>query len=440
MQAISFIKLLWSFDDLSTATTVNVVKKFNTPGIQNVNYKVFANNGCIGDTTKQVTIFDSPIANFGATTTICQKDSVMLTDTSTISIGTINSWHWNFGDGQTFIANNNNPLWHHYNSPGTYTISLIASSNNGCKSDTAFRQVNVLATPVTNWFREIFVVILFRDSSIISSGSIVSWQWIFGDAITSTVTNSNPFYHTYSSAGSYLVKLVVLSNNGCVSDTFSLTVIVANKPVAAISRSGTLCIDSLQSFVSSFRLVLILFHRYWDFGDGQTFNSTTSNLANHSYSTSLTNITIKHVVSIGQGCASDTAFYTIPAIYPNPGASFTIIADTACVNKPIQLNSTNTGIASWNWNFANGTGNNVPPFTHSYSNAGNYTVSLKVISTDGCGSSPASQSISIYPNPLINAGPDKFITPGGNAQINAINSTGNWLYMDTIVGFSFPLF
>lgn len=425
---------LWSFDDLSTATTVNTVKKFNTPGVQNVNYKVFANNGCIGDTTKQITIFDSPIANFGATATICQKDSVMLTDTSSISIGTISSWHWNFGDGQNFIANNNNPLWHHYTSPGTYTISLIASSNNGCKSDTAFRQVTVLESPLAKfgYLRNICAgdSVLFRDSSSISTGSIISWQWNFGDANTATFINNNPFYHTYSAPGNYVVSLVVRSNNSCVSDTFRLTVVVANKPVAAISRSGTLCIDSLQSFVSSFPVSTNPVPTwYWDFGDGQIFNSTTSNLANHSYSTSLTNITIKHVVSIGQGCASDTAFYTIPAIHPNPVASFTIIADTACVNKPIQFNSTNTGIASWNWNFGNGTGNNVPPFTRSYSNAGNYTASLKVISTDGCGSSPASQSISIYPNPLINAGPDQFITPGGNAQINAINSTpGNFSY------------
>jgi len=63
-----------------------------------------------------------------------------------------------------------------------------------------------------------------------------------------------------------------------------------------------------------------------------------------------------------------------------------------------------------------------------------------VISTDGCGSSPASQSIRIYPNPLINAGPDQFITPGGNAQINVINSTpGNFSYTWTpSLGLSSP--
>ncbi|HEX3167809.1 MAG TPA: PKD domain-containing protein, partial [Chitinophagaceae bacterium] len=294
--------------------------------------------------------------------------------------------------------------------------------------------VNVLVSPVAKfgYSRNICAgdSVLFRDSSTVSTGSIVSWQWNFGDATTSTLTNNNPFYHTYSSAGNYLVKLVVLSNNGCASDTFNLTVIVANKPMATISRSGVVCIDSLQSFISSFPVSTNPVPAwYWDFGDGQIFSSTTSNLANHSYTTSLTNITIKHLVSIGQGCTSDTAYNTIPAIYSNPVASFTMVADTACVNKPVQFNSTNTGISSWNWNFGNGSGNNTPPFTHSYATAGNYNISLKVTSIDGCSSAPVSQSIAISPNPLINAGPDKFIVPNGDTQINAINATpGNFSY------------
>lgn len=54
---------------------------------------------------------------------------------------------------------------------------------------------------------------------------------------------------------------------------------------------------------------------------------------------------------------------------------------------------------------------------------------------------PTSQSLSIYPNPLINAGPDKFITPGGNTQIDAINSTpGNLNYAWTpSLGLSSPI-
>jgi len=436
---------LWSFEDLTTATTVNTVKKFASPGIQNVRYKVYATNGCVGDTTKQITIFDSPIANFGVSGNICKNDSLRITDSCLITIGTINSWKWDLGDGTIVTKTNNNPFYHHYNAPGVYTISLIATSANGCKSDTAFRQVTVFESPIAKfgYLRNICAgdSVLFRDSSSISTGLILNWRWNFGDGNSATYLNNNPFYHQFSAPGNYPVSLVVQSNNSCVSDTFTLTVVVANKPVASISKTGIACIDSLQSFVSSFPVSTNPVPTwYWDFGDGQTFNSTTTNLVTHSYSSSLTNITIKHVVSIGLGCTSDTAFYTIPVIHSNPVASFTIIADTACVNKPIQFSSTNTGIAIWNWNFGNGAGTNIPPFTKSYSNAGNYPVSLKVISMDGCGSAITSQSLSIYPNPLINAGPDKFITPTGNIQIDANNSTaGNFSYTWTpSLGLSSP--
>ena len=55
----------------------------------------------MGDTTKQLTINYTPIAKLGVTSTSCSGDSVLITDTSSISSGTITSWHYNFGDGSS---------------------------------------------------------------------------------------------------------------------------------------------------------------------------------------------------------------------------------------------------------------------------------------------------------------------------------------------------
>jgi gliding motility-associated-like protein len=55
---------------------------------------------------------------------------VDFTNTSTLS----NTYVWNFGDGSALVSTAN-PSYV-YTSPGTYTVTLIASNNNGCP-DTA---------------------------------------------------------------------------------------------------------------------------------------------------------------------------------------------------------------------------------------------------------------------------------------------------------------
>jgi subtilisin family serine protease len=65
----------------------------------------------------------------------------------------------------------------------------------------------------------------FDASSSIDDKRIVSYSWIFGDG-ASSVTASNPMTsHSYSSKGSYTVKLVVLDEGG-LSSSFQRTVTV----------------------------------------------------------------------------------------------------------------------------------------------------------------------------------------------------------------------
>ncbi|TMI65633.1 MAG: PKD domain-containing protein [Bacteroidetes bacterium] len=414
---------IWTFDDATTQTTVNAVKKFATAGNHDVRYRVIATNGCVGDTTKTINVFDSPVANFGVTNPICQTDSVFLTDSTLISSGTIASWQWNFGDGNTITRTNNSPFYHHYTAPGPYTISLVVNSNNGCKSDTMRRSINVFISPIAKfgYSGNICVTdsIRFTDTSSVAVGTITSWQWNFGDGNTLIRNNNSAFWHPYTTTGNFVVSLVVFSNNGCKSDTFRRTVSVNNRPSATMTNTGLPCIDSLQRFVSSYTAGASPATWWWDFGDGQNFSSTTSNTASHSYSTGLTNITIRHVVNLGAGCVSDTATFSIPLINPNPVASFTVIADTACVNKPVQFNSSSTGVTVWNWNFGNGTGTNAPPFIRTYSSANTYNISLIVANAAGCRSLPVTNSITINPNPSINAGPDKFLNTGGSTTLDA---------------------
>lgn len=414
----------WLFDDNTTANTVNATKLFTATGNQSVRYRVYADNGCIGDTTKTIAVLVSPLAAFSVDANTCERDSVLITDASAVPTGNITSWSWNFGDGNTTIRNSNSPFYHRYNTPGNYIISLITTSDNGCKSDTAFMSVPVLPKPIAKFgYDENICVgdsILFSDSSTFVSGTITSRQWNFGDGNSFAASNNIPFYHPYTVAGNYPVWLVVSGSNGCISDTLRLTVNVSSKPIATFTISGKPCIDSIQTFVSS-----VASgggnppNWHWNFGDGQTFNSAASNIATHSYPNTATNITVSHWVSYSAGCSSDTAHNTIALINTNPVASFAVATDTLCVKKPVLFTSTVTGVASWNWNFGNGTGAQVPPFTHTYNNANTYTASLVVKNSEGCSSLPVTQTFIINSLPAVDAGPDKFISLGSSTTLDA---------------------
>ena len=413
---------LWNFDDATTQNTVNAKKKFLTPGTQNVRYRIFATNGCVGDTTKQVTIFDSPFARLGVSSPICQKDSALISDTSSIGIGSIANWRYDFGDGNIVNRTTAANFYHHYVNPGTYTVKLIVNSNNSCKSDTSIRIITVNATPLAKfgYDRNICVgdSIRITDTSSIAIGTITSWRYDFGDATILTRNNNTPFFHTYSTAGTYILKLVTTSNLGCVSDTFQKTITVNNKPSATISFTGKGCVDSSFNFTSSYTSGANTTWR-WNFGDGNTFNTTTTNLASHLYTLPQTNIKVSHVVDIGQGCVSDTAFATIPFIHANPSAVFTIKKDTVCAGNPILFTSPTGGISTWAWNFGNGIGAIPPPFSRIYTTAGNYTIRLVVTDTNGCGSLPVTDFLQVNPVPVVDAGMDKLIQTGTSIPMTA---------------------
>ena len=428
---------LWNFDDATTQNTINAKKKFLTPGIQNVRYRIYADNGCAGDTTKQITINPTPLANFGATSSICSSDSVRITDTCSISAGTISSWNYNFGDGNNLIRNTNTAFYHKYILPGSYTIKLVATSNNGCQSDTAYRSVTVFANPVSKFGYDRNICagdsIKFSDSSSIASGLITNRHWNFGDGNTADRNNATPFYHQYLNSGNYIVYLVTVSDRGCLSDTFRLTVRVNNKPLANINFAGTPCKDSSFLFTSSFVYnASTPANWYWNFGDGNTTSISTTNTVSHAYTTALNNITVKHVVDLGGGCVSDTAIVLIPLISNNPVAAYSIKIDTLCENIPLQFSSPLTGVASWSWNFGNGTGNGIPPFSRNYSNAGTYNISLVVKNSAGCGSAPLVQTIKINPVPKVNAGADKFISTGSSIVMDAsVSPASSYSYLWT---------
>jgi PKD repeat protein len=77
------------------------------------------------------------------------------------------------------------------------------------------------------------LTVTFNDQSSDSDGSIVSWNWDFGDGSTSTAQNPS---HIYDGAGTYNVTLTVTDNDGNAgSDTNSVKVVEPSNGVIYVS-------------------------------------------------------------------------------------------------------------------------------------------------------------------------------------------------------------
>ncbi len=104
----------------------------------NVSLTVTSDSGCVSSLTKNnyITVYPNPIASFTVqpeTTTITDP-VVSITD---LSVGAA-FWNWNFGD--TAVSSLSIPPPHTYADTGTYTITLVTSTQYNC-ADTSYQTV-----------------------------------------------------------------------------------------------------------------------------------------------------------------------------------------------------------------------------------------------------------------------------------------------------------
>lgn len=312
-----------------------------------------------------------------------------------------------------------------FSQPGTYIIPITYTADevaNCSRTELAEVKVTVRPGPVADFIYSsnncINEQVQFTGSSTSGTFTITGHSWLFSDNSTANTIST---IKSFSSVGNQAVRYRVVASNGCVGDTLRQVPIGIKPVVDFIIINGKPCVDSVFGFSSTAAVAggaTASWH--WNFGDAQFYNSTSENAAQHSYNAPATNVSVKHWITATGGCNSDTIVKTIGAIHPNPMANFTTQATAFCTSMPIQISSPLTGIANWNWNFGNGTSSAAPPFTHTYLQPGNFTITLQVTDVNGCGSRPFSSSgLAVALAPDLSAGPDKNIVTGGSAQLAA---------------------
>ncbi len=198
-------------------------------------YTVTVTDGCTllpAVDSMLVIVNPSPVVAFTTDTNNgCYPACIMFTDNSTIATGTIKSWNWSFGDGQSAAIKDTTYC---YKSAGVYTVTLIVTSDSLCPSTlTQNNLITVYDHPHTEFTDApqpttiLSPDITFTDATTDPYG-ITQWLWSFGD--TSSATNfsivQNPS-HTYADTGTYLVTLVDINQHGCIDSIKHYVVIDA---------------------------------------------------------------------------------------------------------------------------------------------------------------------------------------------------------------------
>lgn len=189
-------------------------------------YPVTVTDNCgspAGIDSVEVIVYPLPVVQFSSDTISgCEPLVVNFTDLSTPAIG---SWLWNFGDpssGSNNTSTLQNPT-HIYANTGTYTVTLSVITTNGCSgSYSHLDMIEVYITPYASFTLHpptgstTDPTISFYDLS----SNAYYWDWNFGEPSSSsnTSTDANP-QHSYGSAGTFTITLIVESMYGCTDTT-----------------------------------------------------------------------------------------------------------------------------------------------------------------------------------------------------------------------------
>jgi PKD repeat protein len=193
------------------------------------------------------------------------------------------------------------------------------------------------------------------------------------------LSNTQFFNYTFPSAGTYPIKLVVTSGNGCV-DSIIQNVTIYPVPTAQFSES-TVCEGNPTMFANQSSIPAgSISTYYWNFGDGTTGIGVAPS---HTYASAGNYIT-SLVVQSALGCI-DTLIQSLN-VNPNPIVSFS--ANDVCHGDSTEfINSSyvpNGILSDINWDFGDGASSTDLNPKHKYVQPGTYLVTLSVGSDQAC--------------------------------------------------------
>lgn len=385
-----------------------------------VKLRAFSGISCVDETVKTITVNGSPKMSFATIPGICfDANARQITQANGGDVAGAGVFS---GTGVSASGLFNPAVA----GAGTFAIRYLYTTDRGCK-DSIDRPITVWPSPTAKWSYSSLTctnnLITFTDSSSANYSNISQWNWNFGNGTSVTYANRNPFVQTYAAAGVYPVSLQVKTDSGCVSTATMQTINVHPLPKVDFILPNV-CLPAGQATFNNLSTIADgsdgALTYVWKYGDPNNPATSVAKSGAHQYS-STGPFAVQLIVTSGNGCV-DSLTKSLTTVFPQPKASFTVSPTDSCLGGTFYFTDKSDGltsnIASWSWDFNDGTKSNVQNPSKKFAAAGTFNVSLSIVNQQGCVSDTAAKNIVVHPYPTVNAGADLSVLEGGTTVLD----------------------
>lgn len=235
----SIVSYQWTVEGKALSGST-VDHTFSNYGVFDVYLHVRSDKGCTDSATLPVTIHPRPIIDIsGIETEGCVAFAPTFDNLSSIPSGSIPTFTWNWGDGN---SSNGFEPYHLYTSSGNYAVKVTATSDQGCVDSIDLGYVvTVHPKPAADFtytpdmVHVVITEVVFTDAS---SNDVQDWEWLInGESFFGPVAK-----YTFEDAGQIPIMEIVTNNFGC-KDTAVIDVFVNDSLFvyipSAFSPNGT---------------------------------------------------------------------------------------------------------------------------------------------------------------------------------------------------------
>jgi PKD repeat protein len=286
----------WDLGDGTTAFSKNLSHYYTNNGTYTVKLKVTDSNGANNTTSIQVTVLDRPpVASFvvsPGTTGNYTTEFKFNASGSSDRDGKIASYTWDFGDGSKVLYQGMT-INYTFDRPRNYTVVLTTLDDDNNRANASMNITIINLVPVANFTVKpttgnVFTNFKFNSTSKDMDGTIVAYNWSFGDG---TYSNISAPWHKYLDDITYHVTLRVQDNLGMWSANLTKDIVILNsgpRPEVAESPGpypGPKYVNDQWNFTANYttdpddNISELTFE--WNFGDGSP--NVTGRYVSHVY-------------------------------------------------------------------------------------------------------------------------------------------------------------
>lgn len=346
-------------------------------------------SGCVNTPTKVITVFPMQDPNFNIPALACRNDVIFFDNLIPDNF----EYTWDLGDGATSTVYEPQ---HIYDVAGTYTVSLTIENQYGCVGYVE-KEIVITDVPVAyfqpNTTEECVGLELHLSNASVGEG--LTYLWNFGNGTTSTEANPDIVYYGQGiSDTTYIITLTV--TNICGTSNYQDVITIHPLPQAAIGLSPqTDCSPLVMNFANISTGAAT--HFYWNFGNGNT--STSPIPGSQTYYTDTTTSVYTVTLISSNVCGSDTATTQVVVEPANVQSLFGVSDQQGCEPFTVDFYNYSTPDAVIDWVFGDGNTSAVPEPTHTFEEAGTYTV-IQYANSD-CGYDSSTIVIVVLPKPVV---------------------------------------